>query len=612
VNIYKRDGTFDFQVSVLWHKMMRIFVKCLLSIKRDGIKETLKIIKIYKKILLQEPLSFFETNILLTHHETVSQKKTIFPRKIKISIITPLYNTPVKFLKEMIQSVKSQTYVNWELCLADGSDENSHNIERICKHFIKKDKRIKYKKLNKNFGISGNSNKAIEMSCGELGLLDHDDLLHPSALFEVMKAICNENADFIYTDEATFNNDNHKITVKYYKPDFAIDTLRSCNYICHFSVFSRKLMESAGIFRSEFDGSQDYDLILRYTDIASKIYHIPKLLYFWRGHENSTASDIDNKSYAISAAKNAITEHLARHGISAQIESTKANASYYRIIYDLTERPLVSIIIPNKDHVSLLQNCLSSIKEKTAYSNYEIIIVENNSEEKTTFDYYEELKKQANIHIVYWESKGFNYSEINNYGVQYAHGQHLVFLNNDIEIITPDWIEEMLMFSQRSDVGAVGIKLYFPDDTIQHAGVIVGLGGVAGHIYTGVPRDTIGYVGRLHYVQNMSAVTAACMMIKRSIFDEVSKFSPEFYSSWSDVDLCLRIRAAGYLIIWTPFAEAYHHESKTRGYPDTPEKQREFAKEIDLFKSKWSKELDGGDPYYNSNFSLARPDYFEK
>jgi GT2 family glycosyltransferase len=273
---------------------------------------------------------------------------------------------------------------------------------------------------------------------------------------------------------------------------------------------------------------------------------------------------------------------------------------------------LVSIIIPNKDQFSLLQRCLSSIIEKTTYRNYEIIIVENSSVENATFDYYKELKKQKNIRVVYWTEKGFNYSKINNFGVQHSKGKHLLFLNNDVEIITPNWIEEMLMFSQRSDVGAVGIKLYYPDDTIQHAGVIMGMKGIAGHIYIGTPRDTVGYMGRLHIVQNMSGVTAACMMIRKSIFDEVGKFSPEFYASWSDVDLCLRIRAADYLIVWTPFAEAYHHESKTRGYPDTPEKQLEFAKEIDLFKSKWSKELDAGDPYYNCNFSLDRTDYFVK
>jgi len=602
---------FDF---IRRHKTLCLFAKCLIFIKQNGIKATIKKVNAYnKKEKSHKPLASLDLYTLLAKDKRLSQKNTIFPKQIKISIVTPLYNTPKRFLKEMIQSVKNQTYGNWELCLADGSDNEHKNVKLICKSFARYDKRIKYKKLNNNFGISGNSNKAMEMACGEyIGLLDHDDVLHPSALFEVMKAICNEDADFIYSDEATFTNDNNEITVKHYKPDYAIDTLRSCNYICHFSVFSRKLTEQAGTFRSEFDGSQDYDLILRYTDIASKICHIPQLLYFWRSHGDSAAADIGNKSYAITAAKNAIMEHLTKQGISAQIESTKVNSSFYKIIYDLTERPLVSIIISNKDHVPILQKCLSSIKEKTTYGDYEIIIVENNSEEKTTFAYYEELKNQTNIHIVYWEEKGFNYSKINNYGVQYAHGKHLIFLNNDVEIITPNWIEEMLMFSQRSDVGAVGIKLYFPDDTIQHAGVIMGMGGIAGHIYPGVPRDTMGYMGRLHIVQNMSAVTAACMMIRKSVFNEVGNFSSELETSFNDVDLCLKIRNAGYLIVWTPFAEAYHYESKTRGYPDTPDKQREFVIDIDKFKAKWGKELAAGDPYYNCNYSLDRADYFEK
>jgi GT2 family glycosyltransferase len=600
----------EFVAFVRRHKVLYLFAKGLLSLKRKGIKETAKKVKtLIQPKFPSKKIFSLSKEIFLSNSERLTQKNTVFPKQLKISIITPLYNTPKKFLKEMVKSVIAQTYDNWELCLADGSDKEHKNVERISKIYAKKDKRIKYQKLDKNLGISENSNKAIEMSSGEyLGLLDHDDILHPSVLYEVMKVISNHVADFVYTDEATFTN-NHKITLRHHKPDYAIDTLRSCNYICHFSVFSRKLIDQVGMFRSDFDGSQDYDLILRYTDIASKIIHIPKLLYFWRSHGNSVASDVNNKSYTIIAAKKAIEEHLARHEISAKIESTKIQASFYRLIYTLTESPLVSIIIPNKDHVPVLKNCLNSIVKKTTYHNYEIIIIENNSVENSTFDYYEELKEQSNIQIVYWGKKGFNYSELNNFGVQYAKGTHLIFLNNDIEIITPNWIEEMLMYSQRKDVGAVGIKLYFPDDTIQHAGVILGIGGIAGHIYYRVPRDTIGYLGKLHIVQNMSAVTAACMMVKKSVFEEIGVFAPLFHASFNDVDLCLRIRKAGYLVVWTPYAEAYHHESKTHWYPDTPEKQLVYDKEIDLFKSKWTEELAVGDPYYNCNFSLEWSDY---
>jgi GT2 family glycosyltransferase/SAM-dependent methyltransferase len=590
------------------HKTLHLFAKGLLSVKRNGIIKTIKKIKAYKKKPLQELLSFLDRNTLLTHSERVSQENTVFPKKIKISIIAPLYNTPEQFLKEMIQSVKDQTYSNWELCLADGSNDEYGNIRRICKDFAKNDQRIKYKRLHKNLGISGNSNKAIEMSSGEyIGLLDHDDVLHPSALYEVMKAICDENADFIYTDETTFVYKLDNIIWKHHKPDYAIDTLRSCNYICHFSVFSRILLNQAGVFRSEFDGSQDYDLILRYTNIASKIYHIPKVLYFWRSHENSVISDINNKEYAVLAAKKAIGEHFTRHGLTAQIESTKVYSSFYRIKYNLIERPLVSIIISNKDSVSLLQNCLSSIIEKTTYDNYEIIIVGNSGKEEDIFKYCENFKRQLNVRIINWEGKEFNYGGLNNFGAQYASGKHLLFLNNDIEIITPNWIDEMLMYSQRSDVGAVGMKLYFSDNTIQHAGIILGIGEIAGYIFRNIPRDSIGYMARTHITQNMSAVTSACMMVRKSVFEEIGCFSPEFYDAFNEIDLCLKIRRAGYLIVWTPYAEAYHHEAKQSDYIKVSEDK--YTKEVTLFKTKWARELAAGDPYYNCNFCLDKTDY---
>ena len=586
---------------------LNLFKKGILSLKNYGIKQTLKKIRFF--LIKKKQLSTLTAHIRLTRREKLSQKNTIFSKQIKISIITPLYNTPKRFLIEMIESVMAQTYNNWELCLADGSEKEYDYIKEICEGYIINDKRIIYKKLDKNEGISGNSNRAIEISTGDyFGLLDHDDVLHPSALYEVMKAICYENADFIYTDEAIFKN--NKILAKHHKPEFAIDYLHSCNYICHFSVFSKELTKKAGLFRNEFDGSQDYDLILRYTNIASKIIRIPLLLYFWRNHKDSVANDISVKMYAITAGKNAITESLKKREIYAQVEIIKVNSAfYYRVIYDLIEQPLVSIIILNKDNISLLKKCLLSIEEKTTYKNYEIIIVENNSSEDATFAYYEELKHHNNIHIVYWKEKGFNYSILNNFALQYAKGAQLIFLNNDIEIITPNWIEEMLMYSQRYDVGAVGAKLYFPDDTIQHAGILFGYRGTAGNYYSGVLHDNNAYMGKLHLVQNMSAVTAACMMIRRSVFEEVGLFSPEFFESYGDVDLCLKIRRAGYLIVWTPFCEAYHCESKTRGYHDTPEKQLVLDGEMSLFKEKWKHELIAGDPYYNCNFSLDSIDY---
>jgi len=540
--------------------------------------------------------------LALTKSKRTIQENKVFPKQIRFSIITPLYNTQEEHLAAMIKSVIAQTYDNWELCLADGSDDGYDNIRFICERYALDDNRIKYKKLEKNFGISENSNKAIEMSSGEyIGLLEHDDVLHPSAFYEIMKVICQKKeADFIYTDEAVFSFDG-KIVVKHYKPDFAIDTLYSHNYISRFTVFSRTLMEKAGLFRAEFDGSQDYDLILRYTAIANSIYHIPKLLYF---HQRREKSDVSKKISVISAAENALNDHLKQRGIPAQVEAKIGVPGFYRIIYDLLEKPKISIIIPNKDSVSLLRNCLSSISEKTTYSNYEIIIVENNSTDKAIFNFYKELERYANIHIVRWEGKMFNHSEICNLGVRYATGQQLLFLNNDIEIITPNWIEEMLMYSQRDDVGAVGSKLYFSNRSIQHAGIILGIEGIAGHIYYGAPLGSVGYMGRLRIVQNVSAVTAACMMVRRKVFEEVGFFEPEFFDSYNDVDLCLKIRKAGYLIVWTPYAEAYHLESRTRGYNITSDKKRQLVQEMALFKAKWKEDIVQGDPYYNRNFSL--------
>jgi GT2 family glycosyltransferase len=414
----------------------------------------------------------------------------------------------------------------------------------------------------------------------------------------------------LYSDEVTFKNRIDKILTSHFKPDFAIDNLRANNYICHFSVFKRELINKVGKFRPKFDGSQDHDMVLRLTASAKIIFHIPKVLYFWRSYPNSTSLDIASKKYAIEAGKNAVKEHLSLLGMTARIESSRAFPTIYRIIYEITEKPLVSIIIPNKDNIEYLKKCIRSIISNSTYTSYEIIVVENNSKNNETFDYYEEIKKPNNIKIIYWENE-FNFSEINNYAVKFSQGRHLIFLSNDIEIIAGNWIEEMLMYSQRRDVGAVGAKLYYQDNTIQHAGIVIGLGEdrIAGHIFYKVDRGSVGYMGKLEYAQNMSAVTAACMMVRRSVFDEVGGFDPQFKISYNDIDLCMRIRKAGYLIVWTPYAELYHHESKSRGLDSNKKNRIRFMKEINLFKERWSKELALGDPYYNINLTLNRSDY---
>lgn len=539
------------------------------------------------------------------------QRAHAFDKKIKFSITVPLYNTPPVFLREMIQSVLDQTYTNWELCLADGSDEKHKDAARICHQYARRDRRIRYRRLKKNLGISGNTNACLDMARGDyISLFDHDDLLHPSALYEVMCAICDRGADFIYTDENTFSKTPTDAYCPHFKPDYAPDTLRANNYICHFTSFSRELLDKVGRFRPECDGSQDYDMVLRLTEQAKTIVHIPKILYYWRAHAASVATDVSAKPYVITAAHRALTDHLARVGLKGTVENTVV-PSMYRIRYELQAEDLVSIIIPSKDHTDDLDKCLRSIKSKTTYGNYEIVVVENNSTEQQTWDYYERAKEEFGIRLVVWESAchEFNYSAINNFGVQQAMGKYIILLNNDTEIISPRWIEEMLMYAQRSDVGAVGVKLYYPDNTIQHAGIGIGLLTLAGHYHRGFPKEHPGYMGRLIYAHDVSAVTAACMMIPRRVWEEVGGLDESFKVAFNDVDLCMRIRKAGYLIVFTPFAELYHYESKSRGLDSAPEKRERFVGEVTRFQERWKKELAAGDPYYNPNFSLDKEDF---
>lgn len=532
-----------------------------------------------------------------------------FPKDIKFSVLVPLYNTPESFLKAMIESVQAQTYKNWELCLADGSDKEHSFVGEICKKYADGDRRIKYEKLERNLGISENTNACIRMATGEyIALFDHDDLLHPSALYEVMRAICGHGADFIYTDENTFSEEPRDAYNPHFKPDFSPDTLRSYNYICHLSAFSRELLDSVGYFRSEYDGSQDYDLILRLTEKAKKVFHIRKILYYWRAHKNSVAQDVGAKPYTVTAAKKALAAHLERCGLKGEVLDSSVPTTYH-IKYEIDGNPLISVIIPNKDHTDDLDICLKSLYEKSSYKNFEVIIVENNSTEKETFEYYEAIaQKHGNVKIVKWEGN-FNYSAINNFGVNYAKGEFILLLNNDVEIINGSCLEEMLMFAQRKDVGAVGAKLYYSDDTVQHAGVILGLGGTAGHAHKHFGRSHPGYMARASIAQNLSACTAACLMMRRDVFDEVGGLDENFEVAFNDVDLCMKIRKKGYLVVFTPYAELYHYESKSRGNDSTPEKLERFRGEIDRFKEKWQKQLDDGDPYYNPNLTLTRDDF---
>ena len=538
-----------------------------------------------------------------------AQRAEGFEGAVKISVLVPLYNTPERFLREMIESVQAQTYERWELCLADGSDAAHGDVETICRQYAAQDGRIVYQKLEKNLGFAGNTNACITLATGDyLCLLDHDDLLHPFALRAVAQAIRDQNADFIYTDEAHFRETPDDAYLPNYKPDFAPDTLRSYNYICHLSAFSRALLDAAGGgFDPRYDGSQDYDLILRLTEKARKIVHIPQILYLWRTHTGSTASDISVKAYTMDAARQALAAHLTRVGLQGKVEND-AIPSTYDIRYVLDGQPLVSIVIPTKDHADVLKRCIDSIREKTTWPSWEIVLVENNSTEAETFRYYETLKADSRVRLVTYQG-GFNYSAINNFGVRHAQGQYYLLLNNDIEVITPDWIERMLMFAQRPDVGAVGAMLYYPDDTVQHAGVILGIGGVAGHAHKYFKRGEPGFMYRLRVAQNLSAVTAACMLVRREVWEAVGGLDEQLAVAFNDVDFCLRVRQAGYLVVWTPHAELYHYESRSRGKENTLEKQQRFAGEIAFFHQRWDAVLDAGDPYYNPNLTLKRENF---
>lgn len=530
------------------------------------------------------------------------QRKTKFEIQPKISIIIPMFNTPIEFFRELVDSIIGQTYENWELCLADGSLEQNKEIKKICQ----KDNRIKYKFIGENKGISGNTNEALSLVTGDyISLLDHDDLLPKFSLYEVVKCINNNpDAEFIYTDEDKFEKVDGKRYDPYFKSDFAPDTLRANNYICHFSIFKKDLMKKLEGFRSKYDGAQDYDILLRMSEMTNKIVHIPKVLYHWRVHSLSTAkSGGTAKPYAYESGIKAIQDHIDRLGLEGNVEHGKTLGTY-KINYKVIGNPKVSIIIPNKDYIATLKVCLKSINRLTTYENYEIIIVENNSVEKDTFEFYKKIDGKNNVKVIYYKEKEFNYSRIINFGVKHSTGDYIVQLNNDTELITPNWLEEMLGFAQREDVGAVGVELFYPDKTIQHAGIIIGIGGVAGHVFKNIPKGMHGYFSKDAMIQNLSAVTAACIMTKKSVYDEVGYMDEKFKVAFNDVDFCLKIREQGKLIVYNPYVQFIHYESKSRGFEDTPEKQNRFKSEIDRFHEKWQHILDNGDPYYNINLRL--------
>ena len=535
----------------------------------------------------------------VSRQELFAQRKTKFSYAPKFSVVVPLYHTPAKFLKDLVRSMMYQSYANWELCLVNASPEDVH-LTSLLENWAMRDKRIRVIRLEKNLGIAQNTNAGIAASTGEfIAFLDHDDFLEPDALFCYADALNKDKTiDVFYSDEDKTDEYAAHYFYPHFKSDFNIDLLHANNYMCHFLAVRKSLVDTVGGLNEKFDGAQDYDFVLRLTENTKKIYHCPRILYHWRCSNQSTAANQGNKMYAIHAGKAALNAHYKRIGWNARAQEGAVDG-WYQTKFTLKEEPLVSILIPNKDHTDDLDVCLNSFFERADYQNYEFIIIENNSVLPETFAYYEKIEKEHdNVKVVYWEA-GFNYSAINNFGFKFAKGDYIMLLNNDVELITPDIFQSMLGFCMRPEVGIVGAKLLYNDHTVQHAGVLVGAGGLADHVFKGIHEDDPGYMGRAISSQDVSAVTAACLLVKRSVYEEVGGLEDEFQVAFNDVDFCLKVRKAGYLIVYDADVKLFHYESKSRGMEDTTERFIRFGNEMMLLNSKWDILSTFVDPYYN-------------
>lgn len=588
------------------------------NINVETIKKAVQYLKIFgfKELINRlkkgyQPYTAYDTwfrNHRVTVSEIESQKKYVFEYSPKISIAVPVYNTPVDMLRTMIDSVVEQTYTNWELCIADAG-EGGHPSKDVLKEYSQNDKRIKVVTLTENHGIAGNTNKAFELATGDyIGLLDHDDFVEPDALYEVVRKLNEYPYDCLYTDEDKFDTTTGKYDEPNFKPDFNIDALRSHNYITHFFVARRELIEKCGGEHSKYDGAQDYDLILRCSELANRVGHIDKSLYHWRIYSGSTAGNPEQKLYAYEAGRLAIEDHLKRCGLKGTVEMMqKPYWGMYHAVYEVENNPLVSVIIPNYENKEVLERCINSLFNMNTYRNFEVVIVENNSSSKEIFDYYEKVQKEhGNVRVVTWEGKEFNYSAINNFGVRHSKGDYLLLLNNDTEVISPTAISEMLGICQREDVGVVGAKLLYPDRTVQHAGVMVGIGGAAGHLFSRILNQDPGYMMRAIINYDYSSVTGACLMTKKSVYEQVNGLDEELKVAYNDVDYCLKVRALNQLVVYNGYSQWYHYESVSRGYETDMKKIRRFDSEIELFQKKWKDILIEGDPYYNRNLMDGR------
>lgn len=536
------------------------------------------------------------------------QRKEQFVYEPLFSIVVPLYKTPLPYLEDLIRSIQAQTYGKWELYLSDGSGKESL-LKEVLRNYARKEKRIHIIENDCRLNISDNTNRALEQADGDyVVFVDHDDTLAPDALYECVKVLNREpDAEVIYTDSDKLSENGKRYSEPCFKPDFNLDLLRCQNYICHLTVIQKRFLDKVGYLNPNYSGVQDYDHILRCVERTNRIVHIPKILYHWRMCPGAVAVDTDNKPYTYELFQKILREHYERMGIQAEVKAVFPGV--VRTVYQLPYEPLVSVIIANKDHREDLMRCAESLEQESEYKNLEILIVENNSVSEEIFAYYDQVQRQYdNVRVLRYE-KEFNYADIQNYAAVRAKGDYLLLLNNDTWLERPESIREMLGYCMRDEVGIVGAKLLYPDDTIQHAGVIVGLGGVADHAFTGMDKDEPGYCCRALCAQEYSAVTAACLMVKKSVYNAVGGMDVELKVAFNDVDFCLRVKEAGHKIIYNPFAVWYHDESKTRGAEDTPEKIERFRGEIEYFQRRWADFLYKGDPAYNPNLALDRHDF---
>lgn len=593
-------------------KVTRLWIKAKKGFKymaKNGISHTIQRAKIEKLRKQASYPNWLARNEVLDI-EAMTQEIATFHYQPKISIAMPVYNVEEKWLRLCIDSILNQVYTNWELCMADDASTDP-NVKKILTEYQQLDERIRVVFREQNGHISEATNSALAIATGEfVALLDNDDELAINAFYEVVKVL-NENPelDLIYSDEDKIDMDGNRSDPAF-KPDWSPDLLLGTNYISHLGVYRRSILEEIGGFRKGYEGSQDYDLVLRFTEKTTKerIKHIPKVLYYWRMLPTSTAVDQGSKGYAFEAGLRAVQDALVRRGINGHATHGAANG-LYDVYYDIESEKLVSIIIPTKNGYKDVQRCVSSIIEKTTYQNYEIIMADNGSTDPKMHELYAEFEQQLpGRFFVESIDIPFNFSTINNRAAKKAHGEYLLFLNNDTEVITENWLTLMVSFAQQERIGCVGAKLLYPNNTVQHAGVILGLGGVAGHGHYGYPHGDFGYFGRLAINVNYSAVTAACLLMKKADFDAVGGFEEAFTVAFNDVDLCLKVQALGRDNVWLHEAELYHFESQTRGYDDKGKKKKRFEQEKVMMEEKWGPLIEN-DPFYNPNLTRDIPNF---